>query len=91
MTEVACSLETLLDTRARLRHELPQRLSDAHRKFLSGLARAQADALDAGLAAAPSGDRATSPGTAEKAAAPVSVSLSSDDPFPSIRKGFEQG
>ena len=94
MTEVACSLDTLLDIRARLRHELPRRLSDAHRQFLSELARAQpdwsllqcphadqlpalrwklanlntfqkrrpedfiaqADALDAGLAAAASGD-----------------------------------
>lgn len=94
MTEVACSLETLLDTRARLRHELSRRLTDAHRQFLSGLTRtqpdwsllqcphanqlpalrwklanlstfqkrrpkdfiAQADALDAGLAAAPIGD-----------------------------------
>ena len=43
MTEVACSLETLLDTRARLRRELPRQLSDAHRQFLSGLARAQPD------------------------------------------------
>lgn len=43
MTEVACSLDTLLDTRARLRRELPRRLSDAHRQFLSGLTRAQPD------------------------------------------------
>ncbi|SDM76438.1 Nucleotidyl transferase AbiEii toxin, Type IV TA system [Franzmannia pantelleriensis] len=43
MTEEACSLEALLDTRARLRHELPRRLSDAHRQFLSGLTRAQPD------------------------------------------------
>lgn len=43
MTEVACPLDTLLDTRARLRHELPRRLSDAHRRFLSGLTRAQPD------------------------------------------------
>ena len=43
MTEVACSLDTLLDTRARLRRELPRRLSNAHRQFLSGLARAQPD------------------------------------------------
>jgi len=43
MTEVDCSLETLLDTRARLRRELPQRLTPAHRQFLSGLARAQPD------------------------------------------------
>ncbi len=66
MTEVACSLEILLDTRARLRHELPRRLTNAHRQFLSGLTRAQpdwsllqcphADALDSGFAAAPTGD-----------------------------------
>ncbi|MCP1305511.1 nucleotidyl transferase AbiEii/AbiGii toxin family protein [Halomonas sp. R1t8] len=43
MTEVACPLDVLLDTRARLRHELPRRLSDAHRQFLSGLTRAQPD------------------------------------------------
>ncbi|CAI9121903.1 nucleotidyl transferase AbiEii/AbiGii toxin family protein [Brytella acorum] len=94
MTEIGCPLETLLATRARLRGELPRQLSDAHRQFLSGLARAQpdwsllqcphadqlpalrwklanlstfkkrrtqdfiaqADALDAGLAAIPAGD-----------------------------------
>lgn len=94
MTEIGCPLETLLATRARLRRELPRQLSDAHRQFLSGLARAQpdwsllqcphadqlpalrwklanlstfkkrrpqdfiaqADALDAGLAAIPAGD-----------------------------------
>ena len=43
MTEVDCSLETLLDAHARLRRELPQRLSTAHRQFLSGLARAEPD------------------------------------------------
>ncbi|MBK9427184.1 MAG: nucleotidyl transferase AbiEii/AbiGii toxin family protein [Gammaproteobacteria bacterium] len=43
MTEVACSLETLLETRTRLRHELPRRLNAAHRQFLSGLTRAQPD------------------------------------------------
>ena len=43
MTEVDCSLETLLDARARLRRELPQRLSTAHKQFLSGLARAEPD------------------------------------------------
>jgi len=43
MTEVDCSLETLLDARARMRRELPQRLSTAHRRFLSGLARAEPD------------------------------------------------
>ena len=43
MTEVACPLETLLDTRARLRHELPRRLHAAHRQFLRGMVRAEPD------------------------------------------------
>jgi predicted nucleotidyltransferase component of viral defense system len=43
MTEVACTLDTLLDARARLREELPGRLSDAHKQFLAGLARAEPD------------------------------------------------
>jgi predicted nucleotidyltransferase component of viral defense system len=43
LTEVACSLETLLDARARLRRELPRLLSPAHKRFLSGLVRAQPD------------------------------------------------
>ncbi|TRO42776.1 nucleotidyl transferase AbiEii/AbiGii toxin family protein [Pseudomonas sp. ALS1279] len=43
MTEVDCSLETLLEARARLRHELPGRLSAQHKRFLSGLTRAQPD------------------------------------------------
>ncbi|MBF1164596.1 MAG: nucleotidyl transferase AbiEii/AbiGii toxin family protein [Dechloromonas agitata] len=43
MTEIACPLETLLDTRARLRHELPLRLSGAHTQFLHGLVRVQPD------------------------------------------------
>ena len=43
MTEVDCLLEVLLETRSQLRQELPQRLSAAHRQFLSGLARAQPD------------------------------------------------
>lgn len=43
MTEVDCSLETLLDARARLRHELPRRLSPGHKQFLNGLVRAQPD------------------------------------------------
>jgi len=43
MTEVACSLNTLLDTRDQLRDALLRRLNDAHRKFLSGLTRAQPD------------------------------------------------
>lgn len=38
-----CPLEALLETRTQLRQELPQRLSAAHRQFLSGLARAQPD------------------------------------------------
>ena len=43
MTTTAVGLDTLLQTRARLRAELPQRLTDKHRKFLTGLARAQPD------------------------------------------------
>jgi len=43
MTEVACSLETLLDIRAWLRRELSQRLTPAHRQFLRSLALAQPD------------------------------------------------
>ncbi|GHU26059.1 hypothetical protein AGMMS50256_02350 [Betaproteobacteria bacterium] len=43
MTEVEAPLATLLDARARLRHELTTRLTTAHRQFLSGLARAQPD------------------------------------------------
>ncbi|HCE6035843.1 MULTISPECIES: nucleotidyl transferase AbiEii/AbiGii toxin family protein [Pseudomonadaceae] len=43
MTEVDCSLETLLEARVRLRHELPGRLSAQHKQFLSGLTRAQPD------------------------------------------------
>ncbi|MFT0533421.1 nucleotidyl transferase AbiEii/AbiGii toxin family protein [Castellaniella hirudinis] len=43
MTEVDCTLEVLLETRTRLRQELPQRLSAAHRQCLSGLARAKPD------------------------------------------------
>ncbi|HHG5368208.1 TPA: nucleotidyl transferase AbiEii/AbiGii toxin family protein [Pseudomonas aeruginosa] len=43
MTEVDCPLETLLMTRTQLRQELTQRLSVAHRQFLSGLARANPD------------------------------------------------
>ena len=43
MTEVECSLETLLEARVRLRHELPGRLSAQHKQFLSGLTRAQPD------------------------------------------------
>jgi hypothetical protein len=43
MTAEPVSLETLQETRARLRAELPQRLTGAHRKFLTGHARAQPD------------------------------------------------
>ena len=43
MTTTAVGLDTLLQTRARLRAELPQRLTDKHRRFLTGLARAQPD------------------------------------------------
>jgi predicted nucleotidyltransferase component of viral defense system len=43
MTSIDCALATLLDTRARLRYELPRRLSLAHRRFLCGLTRARPD------------------------------------------------
>src|SRR3546814_11090462 len=43
MTEVDCPLQVLLETRTKLRQELPRRLSSAHRQFLSGLARVQPD------------------------------------------------
>ena len=43
MTEVDCPFDTLLETRAKLRHELPQRLTTAHRQFLRGLVRAAPD------------------------------------------------
>lgn len=43
MTEAECSLQTLLEVRARLQRELPQRLTLAHRQFLSGLVRAEPD------------------------------------------------
>ncbi|MCL2830365.1 MAG: nucleotidyl transferase AbiEii/AbiGii toxin family protein [Betaproteobacteria bacterium] len=43
MTEVDCSLEILLETRAQLRQELPRRLSANHKQFLSGLVRAEPD------------------------------------------------
>jgi hypothetical protein len=43
MTEVGCTSATLLDARAQLRRELPARLSEAHKQFLGGLARAQPD------------------------------------------------
>lgn len=43
MTTEAVALDTLLESRARLRAELPQRLSDKQRQFLKGLARAEPD------------------------------------------------
>lgn len=43
MTEVPCPLETLLEVRTRLRQTLPGRLTQAHRQFLGGLARAAPD------------------------------------------------
>lgn len=43
MTEVDCALDTLLEARTRLKRELPQRLTTAHRQFLSGLVRAEPD------------------------------------------------
>jgi predicted nucleotidyltransferase component of viral defense system len=43
MTAEAISLEALLKTRTRLRSELTRRLSDKHRTFLIGLARAAPD------------------------------------------------
>ena len=43
MTAVDCALKTLLAARARMRQEMPQRLSANHRRFLSGLVRAQSD------------------------------------------------
>ena len=43
MTEVPCSLDTLLEAHARLRFELPRRLTAMHRQFLTGLVRAEPD------------------------------------------------
>ena len=43
MTTEPVSLDALLATRARLREELPRRLTVKHKRFLSGLARAQPD------------------------------------------------
>lgn len=43
MTEAECSLETLVEVRARLRKDLSARLTDSQRKFLIGLARAEPD------------------------------------------------
>lgn len=43
MTEVPCSLDTLLEIRRRLRQELPVRLTPAHQQFLLGLARCEPD------------------------------------------------
>jgi hypothetical protein len=43
MTTDPVSLDTLIETRARLRAELPQRLTGEQRQFLKGLVRAQPD------------------------------------------------
>lgn len=43
MADVDCSLQSLLEARDRLRHELPQRLTLDHRRFLSGLVRTEPD------------------------------------------------
>lgn len=43
MTVESVALERLLETRSRLRVELPARLTSQHRRFLVGLARAQPD------------------------------------------------
>lgn len=43
MTTEPISLDTLLESRARLREELPQRLTGKQRQFLKGLARAEPD------------------------------------------------
>lgn len=43
MTEIPCSLDTLLGARARMRHELPHRLNARHQRFLRGLVRAEPD------------------------------------------------
>lgn len=43
MTREPVSLDVLLETRARLRAELPHRLTDNQRRFLTGLTRAQPD------------------------------------------------
>lgn len=43
MTTEPVSLDVLLEIRARLREELPRRLTRRHKQFLTGLARAQPD------------------------------------------------
>ena len=43
MTAVDCPLQTLLETRARLREDLPRRLTANQKRFLSGLVRASPD------------------------------------------------
>ena len=43
MTAEPVTLDTLLESRARLREELPERLTDEQRQFLKGLARADPD------------------------------------------------
>lgn len=41
MPETECPLATLLETRLRLRNELPARLTKSHRNFLAGLAHSE--------------------------------------------------
>lgn len=43
MTEVDCPLSTLIDTRKRVKHELPRRLGKRHKEFLLGLSQAAPD------------------------------------------------
>lgn len=43
MTTEPVRLDTLLQTRERMRAELPRRLTDKHRRLLTGLARAEPD------------------------------------------------
>jgi hypothetical protein len=43
MTTEPVSLDNLLETRTRLREELAQQLTERHKQFLIGLARAQPD------------------------------------------------
>lgn len=43
MTQIHCPLDNLLATRHQLRHELPERLTEKQREFLSGLAWARPD------------------------------------------------
>ncbi|HLR78523.1 MAG TPA: nucleotidyl transferase AbiEii/AbiGii toxin family protein [Burkholderiaceae bacterium] len=43
MTEIECSLDTLLAARYRLRHDLPQQLTNKHKEFLGSLVQAEPD------------------------------------------------